>query len=114
MSLKSMLDSRISGPNGALLKGSDVPESAQSVTVEIAAIRQSPDSFSAPALMDCKNQVHGKDGLALNKTNLKTLIEMFGPDEKASVGKRVRLDIVMTENPQSHQTVRSLRIRPKK
>jgi hypothetical protein len=111
MSLKSMLDSRNNGPNGALLKGSDLPEGTQSVTVVIAGIRPSPESFTAPAIMDFKKPVFGKTGIALNKTNLKKLIELYGPDEKALVGKKIKLVVVMGDNPQTHESVPTLRVK---
>ncbi len=110
MSLKTMLDSRSNGQGGALLKGSDVPEGTNFVTVVIAGIRQSPDTFTAPAIMDFKKPVHGKTGMALNKTNLRTLIKQFGPEEKSLIGKKLKLEVVMVDNPQSHDTVRSLRV----
>lgn len=111
MSLKSMLDSRNDGPNGKLLKGSDLPEGTQSVTVTIAGIRPSPPAFKAPAIMDFKKPVEGKTGMALNKTNLRKLIELFGPDEKALVGKKVTLVVVMGDNPETHESVPTLRIK---
>jgi hypothetical protein len=110
MSLKTMLDSRNSGPNGALLKGSDLESGTQTVTVVVSGIRQSPETFTAPAIMDFKKPVVGKTGMALNKTNLKKLIELYGPDEKALVGKKIKLVVVMDDNPQTHESVPTLRV----
>ena len=110
MNLKMMLESRSNGQGGALLKGSDVPEGTSSVTVLVAGIRQSPEGFNAPAIMDFKKPVYEKSGMALNKTNLRALIKRFGLEQKALVGKKVKLEVVMVDNPQSHETVRSLRV----
>ena len=113
MSLKTMLDNRSTGEAGALLKGSDVPDGIKTITIEVAAMRESPDGFSAPAIIDLKKPVHGKSAWAVNKTNLKMLIKLFGEDEHKLVGKKVKLEIISVRNPQTGEIVPSLAVSPR-
>ena len=113
MSLKVMLQSRSTGQTGALLNGSDIPAGTKSITIEVAAVRESPDGFSAPAIIDLKKPIHGKDAWAVNKTNLKTLIKLFGDDEQKLVGKKIKLEIISVRNPQTGEIVPSLAVNPK-
>jgi hypothetical protein len=112
MSLKAMLDKRAS-QSGALLKGSDVPAGTRTITVEVAEVRESPEGFSAPVILDLKKPVHGKSAWAANKTNLKALIKLFGEDEQRLVGKKVKLEVITVHNPQTGELVPSLAVSPK-
>ena len=69
MTLKQMLDKRSNGKAGSLLKGSDVPPGTKSITIGVAAIRESPEGFGAPAIIDLKTPVYGKSAWPVNKTN---------------------------------------------
>ena len=108
MSLKQMLASRKAGKS--LLTGSDVPASTKSITITIAAIREAPATFSAPAIIEFKSPICGKGAWGVNKTNMKLLIEDYGEDETKLVGKKIQLKVVTVENPKTKQMVRSLRV----
>jgi hypothetical protein len=112
-SLKALLDSRRSGQAGALLKGSDVPEGITTTTIVMEEVRQAPEDFNAPAIVTFKKPVHGKSAWAVNKTNLKMLIKLFGDNVENLVGKKVRLVIITVQNPQTGDMVRSLAVSPK-
>jgi hypothetical protein len=114
MSLKKMLEKRRTGQAGALLKGSDVPPGTKTVTIEVAGVRESPDGFDAPAILDLKKPVHDKSAWAVNKTNLKALIKLFGEDEQNLVGKKIKLEVISVRNPQTGEIGPSLAISPKK
>jgi hypothetical protein len=112
MSLKAMLSKRSNGQAGSLLKGSDLPAGTKTITIEIAAVRESPEGFSAPAILDLKKLIHGKSAWAVNKTNLKMLIKLFGEDEEALLGNRVKLETISVRNPQTGEIVPSLAVSP--
>jgi len=113
MDLKSLLDKRGRGPGGALLKGSDVPLGKKWITIEIGSVRESPDAFKAPIIVDFKKPVYGKLAWAVNNSNLNMLISLYGEDANKLVGKKIRLDVVAARNPQTGQTVPSLAVSPK-
>jgi hypothetical protein len=112
MSLKRMLASHSNGP--ALLNGSDVPVGTKSITITVAAIRESPKDFGAPAIVELKKAVYDKSAWAANKTNLKTIINDYGEDETKLVGMKIKLDVVSARNPKTGEMVRSLAVSPKK
>ena len=112
MSLKQMLANRKTGK--PLLTGSDVPATTKSFTITAAAIRESPAPFSAPAIIDLKSPIYGKGAWAVNKVNMKTLIDDYGEDETALVGKKIKLEVVPVENPRTKEMVRGLRVVGKK
>lgn len=111
--LTVMLESRRSGQAGALLKGSDVPDGTTTITIVIAEVRQAPDEFNAPVIVALKKPVYGKTAWAVNKTNLKMLIKLFGDSVERLVGKKVKLVIITVQNPQTGEMVRSLAVSPK-
>jgi hypothetical protein len=113
MSLKQMLDKRSNGKAGSLLNGSDVPAGTKSITIVPAGVRESPDGFGAPAIIDLKTPVCGKTAWACNKSNLRSLIKLFGEDEQKLVGKKVKLDVISVRNPQTGEIVPSLAVNPR-
>jgi len=113
MSLKAMLDSRSTGQAGALLNGSDIPAGTKTITIEVADVRESPEGFTAPIILDLKKPIYGKTGWAVNKTNLKMLIKLFGDDEKKLIGKKIKLEVISVRNPQSGEIVPSLAVSPR-
>lgn len=113
MTLKQMLDKRSNGKAGSLLKGSDVPPGTKSITIGVAAIRESPEGFGAPAIIDLKTPVYGKSAWPVNKTNLKMLIKLGGEDEQKWVGKRIKLEVIAVHNPQTGEMVPSLAVSPR-
>ena len=112
MSMKAMLENK-NGGTGNLLKGSDVPSRIKSITITCAELREAPDGFTAPAIMDLKGEVYGATAWAVNKTNFKALIKHFGDDERKMVGKKIKLDIISVRNPQNGEVVPSLAVSPK-
>jgi hypothetical protein len=112
-SLKTMLESRRSGQAGALLKGSDVPDGTTTITIVIEEVRQAPEDFNAPVIITLKKPTYGKTAWAVNKTNLKMLIKLFGDSVEKLIGKKVKLVIITVQNPQTGEMVRSLAVSPK-
>ena len=110
MTLTTMLKSRSNGKAGSLLNGSDVPAGTKSITIVVAEIRESHEGFGAPAIIDFKTPVCGKPAWAVNKTNLRALIKLFGEDEQKLVGKKVKLEVISVRNPQSGEIVPSLAV----
>ena len=108
MSLKKMLESR--SKNQELLKGSDLPAGIDSVKIEIARIRQSPDEIKAPAIIEFKNPIYGKSALAVNITNLKKLMKLVDDDENDAVGKEIELKVISVRHPTTNEIVPSLAI----
>jgi hypothetical protein len=112
-SLKAMLANRRSGQAGALLKGSDVPEGITTITIVIDEVRQAPEDFNAPVIIVLKKEVYGKTAWAVNKTNLKLLIKLFGDSVEKLIGKKLKLVIITVQNPQTGEMVPSLAVSPK-
>lgn len=113
MSLKTILNSRSTSQAGALLNGSHVPAGTKSLTIEVAGIRESPEGFGAPAIIDLKRPVYGKTAWAVNKTNMKAIIKLFGDDERKLVGKKIKLEVISVRNPQTGEIVPSLAVSPR-
>ena len=113
MTLKTMLDNRSTGQTGALLNGSDIPTGTKTITIDVAGVRESPEGFSAPAIIDLKKPIYGKQAWAVNKTNLKTIIKLFGDDEEKLVGRKIKLEVISVRNPQTGELVPSLAVNPK-
>ena len=111
--LTVMLESRRSGQAGALLKGSDIPVGTTTITIVIEEVRQSPEEFNAPVIIVLRKPIYGKSAWAVNKTNLKTLIKLFGDSPEKLIGKKVKLVVIMVQNPQTGEMVRSLAVNPK-
>ena len=113
MSLKTMLQSRSTGEAGELLNSSDIPAGTKTVTVVVAEMRESPEGFNAPAIIDFEKPIFGKSSWAVNKTNMKMLIKLFGDDETKLVGKKIKLEVIKVRNPQTGEVVLSLAVADK-
>jgi hypothetical protein len=109
--MKSMLDKRSSGQS--LLHGSDVPDGTKTFAIEVAAMEQSPDGFDAPAIIRFKKPVYGKSAWAVNKTNMKMFVKLYGDDEKRLVGKKIKLEVNLVRNPQTGENGPGLAVSPK-
>jgi CTP:molybdopterin cytidylyltransferase MocA len=110
MTLSSMLKKRSTGEAGELINSSDIPDGTKTVTIVIAAIRESPEDFNAPAIIDFEKPIFGKPSLAVNKTNMKMLIKLHGDDETKLVGKKIKLEVIKVRNPQTGEFVSSLAV----
>ena len=113
MSLSTILQKRSSGQAGSLLNGSDIPAGTRTIMIEVAAVRESPEGFGAPIILDLKKPVHGKSAWSVNRTNLKMLIKLFGEDEENLVGKKIKLELISVRNPQTGEIVPSLAVSPR-
>ena len=113
MSLKTMLASRSTGEAGELLNSSDIPAGTKTVTIVIAEIRESPEGFNAPVIIDFEKPIFGKSSWAVNKTNTKMLAKLFGDDETKLLGKKIKLEVIKVRNPQTSELVLSLAVTDK-
>ena len=66
MALTAMLKNRSTGEAGDLINSSDIPDGTTTATIVVAAIRESPEGFNAPAIIDFEKPVFGKSSLAVN------------------------------------------------
>ncbi|PYV66421.1 MAG: hypothetical protein DMG97_29600 [Acidobacteria bacterium] len=106
------MGSKGTGQAGALLKGSDVPAGTKSITIAVARIRESPETFNAPAIIDLKKPIYGKSAWAVNKTNLKAIIKKFGDDEKIG-GEEDQAGDYFGSQPANRRTRPELGCQPK-
>jgi len=113
MNIKQMLAKRGNGQAAPLLNGSDVPAGTKSIAITVAGIRESPEGFSAPAIIDLAKPAFGKSAWAVNKTNTKAILKHFGEDAASLVGKKIKLDLISVRNPQTGDIVSSLAVSPK-
>lgn len=113
MSLRTMLATRSTGEAGELLNSSDIPVGTKTVTIVVSGIRESPEGFNAPAIIDFEKPIFGKPSWAVNKTNMKMLIKQFGDDETKLVGKKIKLEAIKVRNPQTDELVLSLAVADK-
>jgi hypothetical protein len=113
MSLKTMLANHSTGEAGELLNSSDIPAGTKTVTIVVAGIRESPEGFKAPAIIDFEKPIFGKSSWAVNKTNMRMLIKLFGEDETKLVGKKIKLEVMKVRNPQTGELVLSLAVADK-
>lgn len=107
-----MLDNHSDGPGAELLKASDLPADTKSITIEPVGLRESPEGWTSPGILDIKKAIEGKTSIALNKTNFKAIMKKFGDDESALIGKKLRFDIIQSRNPQSGDIVPSFAFKP--
>jgi len=110
MTLSTMLKRRSTGEAGELINSSDIPDGTKTVIITVAAVRESPEEFNAPAIIDFEKPVFGKSSWAVNKTNMKMLIKFYGDDETKLVGKKIKLEVIKVRNPQTGEFVSSLAI----
>jgi hypothetical protein len=106
-------------PGGApLLKGSDLPKSTSFIKVKIKAVRETPDGFGSPFVIDINNVTtiekdsNGdfvvKSAVALNRSSCNWLADKYGDDFDDLVGKTIVLYVVQVTNPKTKKLVRSL------
>jgi len=97
------------GEGGKLLKGSDIPKSKQNVVVFVNSVREAPEEWGSPLVMDIE-EVYECTALALNKTNVKHLVTMIGDDYDEWAGYEVTFTKVRVTNPQTGQSVTGLEV----
>lgn len=95
------------GGGEPLLHGSDVPKKQSQVQIQVTGVREAPEGFNSPIILDIK-EVFGKKAWAVNKTNVKALAEQYGDDLEKLVGKKVMLTVAMVNNPKTNELTRSL------
>jgi len=115
MSIKDTFKAKgVEGP--PLLHGTDLPAKVSSVTVIVKEIRSAPDNFNSIAIMDFKTPVYECESWAINKTNMKALLEKFNLTDEVEIeelsekmkGKKITLTKVMVNNPQTKKPTPSL------
>jgi hypothetical protein len=113
MSLRTWLEKHSNGQAGSLLNGSDIPAGTKTIMIEIAAVRESPEGFTAAVIFDLKKPIYGKSAWAVNETNLNMVIKLFGDDEQKLVGKKIRLEVISVRNPQTGEIVPGFAVNPR-
>ena len=115
MSIKDEFKKKgVEGP--PLLHGTDLPAKVSSVVIIIKELRVAPDNFGSIAIIDFAKPVYGTEAWAVNKTNLKALLEKFNMNEDDEMedldarirGKKITLAKVMVNNPQTKKMGPSL------
>jgi hypothetical protein len=104
------------GEGKPLLHGEDVPSGKSSVTIVIAELREAPDNFGSIGIIDFVSPVYEKESWAVNKTNMRALLEKFNiPEEmefpaasKRLKGKKLTLVKVKVNDPKKGKIVDSL------
>lgn len=105
-----------SGDAVPLLHGSDLGKNEASVVIKVKDLREAPDNFQSIAIIDLDGDVKGKGAWAVNKTNMRALMEKYGIDEDAEFasvaaklrGKKITLSKVMVNDPKQKKMVPSL------
>jgi hypothetical protein len=113
MTLKSMLDRHSNGHAKTMLTGSDLPVEARTITIEVAGVREPPEGFDAPAIFELKEPISGKSDWPVNRTNLKTIIRLFGDEVEDVIGKKIMLEVTSARNPKTGEMVPSLAVNPR-
>lgn len=90
------------GSGDNLLKGSDLPQKTAKIKVVCVDVRESPEEFSSPLIMEIE-EVYGKSNWALNKTNIKALVSLIDDDYEKWSGHEIELTKFITRNPTSKQ-----------
>lgn len=115
MSIKDEMKKK--GADGPpLLHGSDLPPKVSSVLIIVKELRLAPDNFGSIAIIDFVKPVFDCEAWAVNKTNMRALLEKFGlsDDDEISdlnakvAGKKLTLAKVMVNNPQTKKVGPSL------
>jgi hypothetical protein len=115
MSIKDTFKAKgVEGP--PVLHGTDLPAKVSSVTVICKELRLAPDNFKSIAILDFMKPVYECEAWAVNKTNMRALLEKFRLTEEDEfedlaakiVGKKITLTRVIVNNPQTKKMVPSL------
>ena len=109
---KELLDAHKGTEGARLLHGSDLPRKLSGIILDCTAIRVAPDNFNSPAIMDFKPvEFSGVEyaALALNKTNLKVIIELLGEEvEIETLSGKASFTRILVNNPQTKQPTHGL------
>lgn len=104
------------GQQRGLLKGSDLVEHKKTfIDVDVEGIREAPESWTSPYIIDFQEPVLGKDSMSLNTVNSRKLraqiLEERQVDDLEQIaGGKLRLVLKETNNPQTGQATQGLRI----
>jgi hypothetical protein len=104
------------GEGKPLLHGSDLPAKSNSVVVICGDFREAPDNFGSIAILDFEKPVYEKESWAVNKTNMRAIMEKYDIDEDAEFsavaaklrGKKITLAKVKVNDPKRGKIVDSL------
>jgi len=97
------------GEGGTLLKGSSLPAKVNEVSVKVLAVREAPEGFSSPIILDIE-EVYQCQGIPLNLTNMKRLAEIVGDDLEAAQGRTFQFQRITTNNPKTKQKAFGLKL----
>ena len=90
------------GDGAPLLKASELPKSKNEVTVFVHAVREAPEEWKSPLILDI-DETYGAAALALNKTQVKALVTLIDDDYEKWAGYEVTLSKIRVTNPTTHQ-----------
>lgn len=54
-----------------------------------------------------------EEGLAMNKTNLKMMVDLFGDDTDDWIGQKLKLIVILANNPQTGKETPTIRVKRK-
>ena len=97
------------GEGGKLLKGSDLTNKESSTTVFVIAVREAPEEWQSPLVMDIEEN-HGCTAIALNKTNIRKLSELIDDNYDLWPGYEITFAKVRTHNPKTGAPVNGLEV----
>jgi len=75
-------------------------------TVELVKLPKTGDTYME------KFKEH-EESLALNKTNVKAQVDLFGDDTDKWIGEEVKLIVILANNPQTGKETPTVRVKPK-
>lgn len=113
MKASDLLEGR-GGQYPPLLKASALPEKQSLLVVRCVGVRQAPEGFNSPAIMDIEPiNIKGVEfqSMPLNVTNLRALQRLAGDDvELDDLYAEITLTKVPVNNPQTGEMTFGLRI----
>jgi hypothetical protein len=95
------------GEGGELLKGTHLPKNKNEVVVFVNNVREAPEEWGSPLVLDI-DEVYGCTALALNKTNVKRIVEMIDDDYEKWPGYDITFTRVSVNNPSTKQSTMGL------
>jgi hypothetical protein len=97
-----------------LLKGSALPRKQGTIELKVTGVRQAPDGFNSPAIMDFEPVTFGDveyRAVPLNKTNTKLLMGIVGKDmELSRIAGIAVFQRVLQNNPQNNALTPGLQL----
>lgn len=100
-SATKLADQKGGGSGANLIHGSDLKKTT--LTVRVQAAREAPQTFSSPVILDIEEPdgLPGKQAVALNATNTRTLAEILGDEIDDWAGATVTFTRIKQRNPKT-------------